>query len=106
MSAPFAVISTPDAYHMPTSLYCSQCGKHTPHVEMVMAYATACIVCGTHTASIMRNQAEAIKLKAPDGTEAVTVYNEPDYVTFYVPSGVHKGYYDYDKHTGKKTIRS
>lgn len=52
----------------------------------------------------MRLQAEANKLKAPDGTETIVVANTPDTVTFFVPEGEYKGYYHHDKRTGENRI--
>jgi hypothetical protein len=87
-------------------LYCSFCMRHTPHVNLPTMYATACKICGTHTSSLIRSQAEAAapSLTAPDGTKAVVVENDTKTVTFYVPTGPHRGYYHYDKQTGKRSI--
>lgn len=55
----------------------------------------------------MRNQAETIegpKLVAPDGTKAIVVENNTKSVTFYVPTGIHQGYYHHDKLTGQNSI--
>lgn len=89
----------------PTLLYCSQCQRHTPHENIVQAYATACTVCGHWTNQLMRLQSEeATKLTAPDGTAAIVVENTPDNVTFYIPTGEYQGYYHHDKHTGENRI--
>lgn len=53
----------------------------------------------------MRLQSEGIdKLAAPDGTAAIVVENNPDQVTFYIPTGEHQGYYHHDKRTGENRI--
>lgn len=44
-------------------------------------------------------------LLTPDGTNAQVVENTPRSVTYYVPSGAYRGYYDYDKQTKAKQIR-
>lgn len=87
-------------------LYCPVCKRHTPHVSLPTMYASACSVCGTHTSSLIRAQAEAAGqgLTAPDGTKAIVVENDTKGVTFYVPTGEHQGYYHYDKQTGKYSI--
>lgn len=71
----------------------------------MQAYATACAVCGTWSNTLMRLQSEGIdKLTAPDGTAAIVVENNPDQVTFYIPTGEHQGYYHHDKRTGENRI--
>lgn len=89
-----------------TLLYCPTCERHTPHINLPTMYATACSVCGTHTSSLMRAQAEAAapQLTTPDGTKAIVVENDTKSVTFYVPTGPHQGYYHHDKQTGKNSI--
>lgn len=71
-------------------------------------YATQCSNCHTITSTLMRVQAESAGegLRAPDGTEAIVVENNPKSVTFYIPSGSHQGYYHHDKQTGKNSIAS
>lgn len=78
------------------------------HTNNVAAYASICNNCHTHTSLLMRVQARVASITpliAPDGTEAEIVDDTPTSVTFYIPAGPHKGYYDYDKHTKAKTIR-
>jgi len=87
-----------------TLQYCVKCQRHTPHQTIVQAYASACTVCGQWTNQLMRLQAEQFTFNAPDGTEAIVVANDPESVTFYVPSGEHMGYYHHDKRTGKNRI--
>lgn len=88
------------------SLYCATCKKHTRHVDLPMEYATACTDCGAHTSELIRAQAEAAaSIQSPDGYKADIVENTPTSVTFHIGEGKHKGYYHYDKQTGKKTIR-
>lgn len=71
---------------------------------MVQAYATICDVCHVHTSSLIRAQAEEHMFTAPDGTKAIVVENNPEAVTFYVPTGDHQGYYHHNKHTGENRI--
>lgn len=88
-------------------LYCANCRQHTDHVDLPDQYASACKTCGTHTSSLMRTQArEVANLNAPDGTPAEIVENNPDSVTFYVPTGPHQGYYYHDKRTGANEIKA
>lgn len=82
----------------PTSKYCSNCGRHTDHVQLVNALATRCTVCNIQTGDIERLQLHGTpSLTAPDGTSAEVVQNTPKEVVFYVATGEHKGYYRYDK---------
>jgi len=87
-------------------LYCATCKRHTPHVTLAAMYASACSICGAHTSTLMRMQSEAAGqgLRAPDGTEAIVVDNNTKEVTFYVSSGPHQGYYNYNKQTKKYSI--
>lgn len=90
------------------SLYCATCKRHTPHRDQVALYSTQCTICNALTSTLMRLQAQAGEttndLRAPDGTPAHIVDDTPDTVTFHIPSGGHKGYYHYHKHTKRKEI--
>lgn len=89
-----------------SSLYCSTCQKHTPHVYNAAMYATCCSVCHSYTNQLERVHMAAIEepLVAPDGTKAEVVENTPRKTVFYVPSGEHKGYYSYDKRSRQYSI--
>jgi hypothetical protein len=86
------------------TLYCASCGKHTAHVHMVSQYATRCTVCNSQTSQLERSHVENLAYTTPDGVAGRVVSNTPDQVTFYVDSGEHKGYYHYEKGSGKKQI--
>lgn len=73
---------------------------------MPQAYATLCTICNTHTSSLMRQQAESHVYRAPDGTDAIVVEHTPNKVVYYIPVGEYAGYYEYDLHTQKKSVRA
>ena len=88
-------------------LYCSRCGKHTDHVDVVSSLTTRCTVCNTQTGAIERNTAKGMAqqvLRTPDGYLAEVVEYTPKMITFYVSEGPHKGYYHYDRQTHRKTV--
>lgn len=71
---------------------------------MVQAYATVCTKCGQWSSQLDRVKIESNSFTAPDGTAAIVVENDPDIVTFHIPSGEYQGYYRHDKLSGKNTI--
>lgn len=89
----------------PVDLYCHVCKKHTPHQHLVATYATRCTICHTQTSQLERSHVENLHYQAPDGTDAIVVENTPEAVTFYIPTGEHKGYYYYNKHTKEQSVK-
>lgn len=88
------------------SLYCFNCCRHTKHEPLTSMYADRCTICNIQTGRLERSHAASVPLPpTPDGVHAEVVHNTPNTVTFYVATGEHRGYYDYDKHKGTHEIR-
>lgn len=82
------------------SIYCQDCGKHTPHMPIVDMYANECMVCNRRDIALDRVNTEANKFYTPRGSEATLVSNTPETVVYSIDRGDEAGYYIYDKKSG------
>jgi hypothetical protein len=88
------------------SLFCPDCGKHTPHQHQVDSFATFCTICGHKSSQLERAETEANTYTAPDGEPGVLVRNDNRVAIFYIEKGQYAGYYVYDKATGYGAIQN